>query len=294
MKQQHEVWDARAKAQLDRFRLHVSHVQTGVEQEHIDAVTAAIQRNGFVLLNGLCKSVDRDTCAKSLPEFFGQLGTIVPQSPLGQQVEDVRDFSDIDERDDRGYRSRGELTPHTDPPTLIVLHCLQQAKQGGESALVNVHAVHDLIEAIDPALLAILYEDFPQWRVAGAYGQVDAGPSPATAPVFANLDERVSCLVYRPFIEQAAAALDQPLTAEQVAALDLFDQCTNDPSLSLRFDLQVGETLVIHNRSVLHARTDYEDWPQPERRRHLLRLWIDAPETFAVASVHEKGNMFES
>ena len=27
------------------------------------------------------------------------------------------------------------------------------------------------------------------------------------------------------------------------------------------------------NHSILHARTAYEDWPEPDRRRHLLRLW---------------------
>ncbi len=289
MGQQHDTWDARANARLDQFRLDVRALDDG-----IDEITVAIKRNGFALLSDLCDSNDRDTCANRLQSYFGRFGAIVPQSPLGQLVEDVRDFSDVDERDDRGYRSRGELAPHTDPSTLIVLHCLQAAKRGGESALVNVRAMHDLIEAIDPTLLETLYQEFPQWRVAGAYGHTDAGPSSQSKPVFSLQDDRVSCLVYRPFIEQAAEALDQPLSAQQVAALDLFDQCASDPGLSLRFDLAVGETLVLHNRSVLHARTDYEDWPQPERRRHLLRLWIDAPETFAVASVHESGDLFGS
>jgi len=25
---------------------------------------------------------------------------------------------------------------------------------------------------------------------------------------------------------------------------------------------------------IMHSRTSYEDWPEPERRRHLLRLWL--------------------
>jgi len=29
---------------------------------------------------------------------------------------------------------------------------------------------------------------------------------------------------------------------------------------------------------VLHDRTAYEDWPEKERRRHLLRLWLAAPD----------------
>jgi hypothetical protein len=43
----------------------------------------------------------------------------------------------------------------------------------------------------------------------------------------------------------------------------------------------------VHNHQVLHSRTDFEDWPEPERKRHLLRLWIapagarPLPECFA-------------
>ena len=31
---------------------------------------------------------------------------------------------------------------------------------------------------------------------------------------------------------------------------------------------------LVHNHTILHDRTAYEDWPEPERKRHLLRLWI--------------------
>jgi len=30
----------------------------------------------------------------------------------------------------------------------------------------------------------------------------------------------------------------------------------------------------ISNCTIVHARTGFEDWPEPERRRHLLRLWL--------------------
>jgi hypothetical protein len=29
---------------------------------------------------------------------------------------------------------------------------------------------------------------------------------------------------------------------------------------------------------VLHDRTAFEDWPEPERKRHLLRLWLCPPD----------------
>ena len=70
-------------------------------------------------------------------------------------------------------------------------------------------------------------------------------------------------------------------------ALDLFEEFSRSDQLTLGFVLQPGQTLVLHNRSVLHARTDLLDWPELERRRHLLRMWIDAPATFPVHLDHE-------
>jgi alpha-ketoglutarate-dependent taurine dioxygenase len=65
---------------------------------------------------------------------------------------------------------------------------------------------------------------------------------------------------YRPFTEMAADALDQPLSTKQVAALDIFDHYANSIGLALRSTLQPGDTMVLHNRTMLHARTEYEDW----------------------------------
>ena len=110
--------------------------------------------------------------------------------------------------------------------------------------------------------------------------------------ILTHRNGRVSCMYYRPFLELAAASRDIALDSEQIAALDLFDACAKSDQLALRFSLARGETAILHNRSVLHARTDYEDWADAARRRHLLRVWIDAPERFPVDPAHELGDMF--
>ncbi len=68
-----------------------------------------------------------------------------------------------------------------------------------------------------------------------------------------------------------------PLSPEQVEALDLFDQLSNDPAQHFQMTLQSGDIQLVHNHTLLHDRTAFEDWPEPERKRHLLRLWL-APE----------------
>ena len=42
-------------------------------------------------------------------------------------------------------------------------------------------------------------------------------------------------------------------------------------------ELQAGDVQLVHNHTLLHDRTAFEDWPDSERKRHLLRLWL-APE----------------
>ncbi|MDI3290194.1 TauD/TfdA family dioxygenase [Polyangium sp. 15x6] len=39
-----------------------------------------------------------------------------------------------------------------------------------------------------------------------------------------------------------------------------------------------GDVQWLKNSVVLHKRTEYEDWPEDERKRHLLRLWLAAPD----------------
>ena len=59
-------------------------------------------------------------------------------------------------------------------------------------------------------------------------------------------------------------------------AIDLFTSIAEDPELRLNMWLEVGDLQFVHNHTILHDRTAYEDWPEPERKRHLLRLWIAA------------------
>ena len=56
---------------------------------------------------------------------------------------------------------------------------------------------------------------------------------------------------------------DLPRNAE-VAAIEVDDPLALEP----------GDMQFICNYTTLHSRTAYEDHPEPERRRYLLRLWL--------------------
>jgi hypothetical protein len=284
----HVNWDHKLQDALAELWIDARSQATGPAS----AAWTSLQQFGFALVRGLGPAdPDRAAMAQYLNRFGAELGTIMRQNKAGSLLEDIRDFTDTDAFDNRGYRSPGELLLHTDPPTLIVLHCLMPARTGGENQLVNVEAIHDHMAAQRPDLLPVLLRGFRYWipseTHAGA-GEV----STWTRPILMQRNGRVSCVYYRPYIEAASQATGEPLSAHDMQALDHFDALANSPQFQIRLTLAAGDSLVLHNRAVMHARAAYEDWPAADRRRHLLRLWIDAPDIRPAAAEHDLGDIF--
>ena len=67
------------------------------------------------------------------------------------------------------------------------------------------------------------------------------------------------------------------LTYKHIEALDMFDALANDPEMYIEMELQAGDLQFVYNHSQLHDRTGFIDWQEPEKRRHLLRLWLSLP-----------------
>ncbi len=54
------------------------------------------------------------------------------------------------------------------------------------------------------------------------------------------------------------------------------DEFLGDPANRLDLWLEPGQIQILNNRVIVHGRTPYEDHDEPERRRHLVRLWLRA------------------
>ena len=44
--------------------------------------------------------------------------------------------------------------------------------------------------------------------------------------------------------------------------------------LAIEVAFQPGDMLFMLQHVTLHSRTEFEDWPEAERKRHILRLWL--------------------
>ena len=86
-------------------------------------------------------------------------------------------------------------------------------------------------------------------------------------------------------IEKAQAFPEVPrLSAAQREALKMVETLACDDSIRLDMDFRPGDMQFLLNHSILHSRTAYEDRPEPEQRRHLLRLWLSCEDGPALPS----------
>jgi TfdA family taurine catabolism dioxygenase TauD len=198
-------------------------------------------------------------------------GRMLSQNAQGERITEVVDATANDPTP-RMYRSNVELRLHTDITDMLSLACWHTAKSGGRSTIGSGISIHDEIARRDPRALALLSRGYQYHRL----GEEADGAEPFTPyriPVFANVGGSVSVHYQRTGIAAGHRASGVPLTDEDIAALDLFDEVGRMPEFRLEFDLERGDMLVINNYTVLHARGSFTNFPEPERIRRFIRLW---------------------
>lgn len=235
---------------------------------------------GFFLMRGFPAADFTEAESEIIFWGLGQhLGIPLSQNAEGHLLGHVRNLGlDINKTNVRAYQTTAELIFHNDQSDVIMLMCLKTAKSGGLSRLVSVSAIQNEIQRRRPDLLEELYKPFYIDR-RGERGREDEGDDPYYAmPVLSYHNGLVTARYIRGYIESAQRFPDVPrLTAKQIEVLDLFDSIANEPGMALSFQMEPGDFQLANNFCVLHSRTNFEDWTELADRRHLLRLWVAAP-----------------
>jgi len=236
-----------------------------------------VQGRGFSLIRGL--PVGKYSEREAVTIFFGlgtHLGHARSQNAQGHVLGHVRNagLSSNDPRV-RIYQTRERQTFHTDSTDVVGLLCMQPARRGGKSLLVSADTVFNEMRRQRPDLLRLLLEPIATDR----RGEVPQGMEPfLRIPVYSYYADQLTVFYQRQYIESAQRFAEAPrLTEQHLAAMDLFDALCNDPKIHLSMQLEKGDMQFVYNHAMLHDRTGFEDWPEVERRRHLLRLWLSVP-----------------
>jgi alpha-ketoglutarate-dependent taurine dioxygenase len=161
---------------------------------------------------------------------------------------------------------------NTTPPEYVGLLCLQTAKSGGVSRVLSFHTVHNALLARHKELLPRLYQPFWFDRQREFF---TGEPNTFRAPVFTiGEDEELKARFSVHQINSGYAMKGEPVDSEGAAALAAALDIFEDPEVSIDFEFAPGEIQFVDNRTLGHSRTEFEDWPEPHRRRHLVRLWL--------------------
>ena len=229
---------------------------------------------GFALIRSL--PVERWTKHESAIAFFGigaHIGAARPQNAKGHALGHVKDLGlSSNDPSTRIYQTHERQTFHTDSCDIVALLCMRPAKSGGLSSLVSSVTIFNEMRRRRPDLAKILFEPVETDR----RGEMDSGQKPYfRIPVFNWRGGLLSTIYQRQYIESARRLPDvPPLTARQIEAMDMFDALANDSALNMQMEFRTGDVQLVHNHTILHDRTAFEDWPEPELKRHLLRLWL--------------------
>jgi hypothetical protein len=206
-------------------------------------------------------------------------GVARPQNRASQVMNDVRDEGgSYKVKGGRGYNTNAGLDFHGDSCDVVALLCLKNAKSGGTSLVSSSMSVCEEIARTRPDLIPVLKGPFHH-SYQGA-GDPDKSPFYA-CPILGDHPEYFAFRANRKNV--TAAQRDFPeaprLSKAQEEALDVLDRLLPDPRFCFSMELEPGDLQLLNNYVVLHSRTDFEDHAEPDRKRHLLRLWLAIPQS---------------
>jgi hypothetical protein len=260
-----------------------------------------LRGRGFYLFRGL--PVGRYTHRQSALAYWGMglhMGEPVSQNAKGHLLGHVTNLGlTYTDPEVRGYQTNARLPYHTDASDIVGLLCLQPSRTGGLSSIVSSTSIWNELVRARPDLASVLLGSFHRTR----WGEIPAGQHPwSSSPIFAPCENYVVASYVRSAIRKGQALPGVPqLTDVQNEALDYIDALAAKPELHLDMELQQGDIQMVSNHCIFHSRTAYEDFPEPERRRHLMRLWLacdDGPdipgamgERYAITSKGRPGGI---
>jgi len=255
-------------------------VLTDVRRELLDG-------RGIVMMQNFpLDRFDREEAAIAYVGLGAWLGETMSQNKLGHILGHVKDLGgDYSDAHTRGYMTSAEMRFHTDACDYVGLLCRHPSKRGGESRIASSVTVHNRMLERRPDLVKVLTEDFHRSRS----GEISPGELPYfKQPVFSFTDGYFSATGVGAAIDKAQQLPSVPkFTPAQQEAVEVYRQTVEECALDI--DFQRGDIQFLNNFVMLHTRREYEDWPEEQRKRHLLRLWLYDPDGRIIPAEQRAG-----
>ena len=250
-----------------------------IENELAALVREFEHGRGFIVIRGL--PLERYTDDQVARIFWGigrHIGNPISQNAQGDLLGHVKDVGGLTygAKNVRGYQTTAELNFHNDNCDVVGLLCFRKARAGGLSRIASATAIHNEVLEKHAEFLDLLYRGFRY----DLRGEERAGVSPITGniPIYSFFAGKLSMRYVYTSIMQATRKGGFALTAEECAALTFLNTTAGRDDIVLEMMMEPGDMQFCFNHTVLHSRTEFEEWDEPERKRHLLRLWLNVPD----------------
>jgi hypothetical protein len=234
---------------------------------------------GFVLLRGL--PVQRWSEATIRDVYWGlglHWGVAVTQNRAGDAIAEITDRGlDANQVGVKPSMTNAEQRPHSDPADVVSLLCIHGAREGGVSRIASSMAIYNRLLAERPHELQSLYRGFHHDLRGDATEEAPFGCTPVPIPVYRWYRGVLSCVFNASSVKTAERRMGRPVPSGEMALLDRIVELAHSEELRLDMVFEPGDIQLLNNHTVVHWRTGYQDYAEPERKRRLFRLWLDRP-----------------
>ena len=241
---------------------------------------------GIVMLQNFpVDHLDRTGQAIAYLGLGSYLGRPMVQNEHGHVLGHVKNVGgDYADRKTRGTFTNAEMRFHADGCDYVGLLCLQTARSGGASRVASSVTLYNRLLERRPDLVQVLTQDFYRART-----EMNPGDTPwLKQPMFSFSEGYFSATGAGIAVDRAQGLPGVPaLTPLQKEAIELYREVVHECAADIPFG--VGDVQFLNNYVTLHTRRAFEDWPEPSRKRHLLRLWLSDPEGRPIPQEQREG-----
>ena len=160
---------------------------------------------------------------------------------------------------------------NTTQPEYVALLCVRPAKTGGVSQVISFYTLHNELLGAHKDVVSRLYQPFWFDRQKE---YLPGEPAVLSAPIFSAHDGR---LKVRLGLFQAASGytmMNETMDEAAVTAIATLRNVFAQEALRFDFVMERGQIQYVNNLEIGHRRTTFEDFPEPQQKRLMVRLWL--------------------
>ena len=233
---------------------------------------------GLFIINGACL---KDFSLKEKISIYTLiaeiLGELIIQNIKQEKIVEIKDVGKSMQSGGRYHETKEGGSHHTDSPQwedvpdYLGLFCVHNAKKGGTNLFLSAYTIHNRILKGRKDLLNILYEKF-HFDKRGEFKEGES--STVFEPIFKFKDGKLYFRYLRNYIDAGHDIQNQPLSESQKEALTYLDNFMLEEDMIMSYDLKPGDMVFSDNHWIIHGRTAFEDFDDPNLKRLMLRTWI--------------------